>query len=213
MEQRTLSAEKRIELKKGPSRRLRRAGKIPAIMYGHSGSSPIVIDAREFGRKFKIISENTIINLLVGDDAYDVLVKGFQEDILKGSITHIDFYEIERGKTLRTNIPVHTVGTPIGVRAGGLLEVMLHQLEVECLPKDIPETIEIDIEGLDLGSSIHLSDIAPPANVKFLLPDETVLVIVATPKAVVEEEEELEEGLEEGEGAETGEQEAEPEEE
>ena len=207
MEQKNLSAEKRLELKKGASRRLRRAGKIPAVVYGHSGTASVVIDAKEFGRKFKTISENTIINLQLGTDAYDVLVKDFQEDILKGTITHIDFYEIERGKVLRTNVPMHTLGTPIGVREGGLLEVLLHQLEVECLPKDIPEVIEVSIEGLDLGSSIHLSDITPPENVRFLLPDETVVAIVTAPKAIVEDEE-GEEGLEEGEIAEGEEGEA-----
>jgi large subunit ribosomal protein L25 len=201
MEQKTLSAEKRLELKKGASRRLRRAGKIPAVMYGHSGTAAVTIDAIEFGRKFKTISENTIINLQVDSDAYDVLVKDFQEDILKGTITHIDFYEIERGKMLRTNVPMHTIGTPVGLLEGGLLEVLLHQLEVECLPKDIPEVIEVSIEALDVGSSIHLGDIAPPDNVRFLLPDETVVAIVTAPKAIIEEEEE-EEGLEEGELAE-----------
>ena len=197
MEQKTLNATSRDELKKGASRRLRRIGKIPAVVYGHSGTSPIAIDAREFSQKFKRISENTIINLQVGDNAYDVLVKDFQEDILKGQITHIDFYEIERGKTLRTNVPVHTTGTSVGVREGGVLETMLHTIEVECLPKDIPESIDIDISAMDIGGSIHVGDIEPPENVKFMVPEDYVIVSVIAPRAVeelVSEEEELEEG-------------------
>lgn len=208
MEQRTLSAEARSNLKKGASRRLRKSGRIPAVIYGHSGTSTISIDAREFGRKFKRISENTIINLQVDKSAYDVLVKDYQEDILKGDITHIDFYEIERGKALRTNVPLHGIGTPVGVREGGLLEELLHVLEVECLPKDIPESIEVNIEEMVVGSSIHLSDIPVPENVKFLAPENTVLFTVTAPKAIIEEEEEeLEEGLLEGEeGEEVGEE-------
>ena len=204
MEQKTLSASARLELKKGASGRLRRAGKIPAVIYGHSGTEPIAIDAREFGKKFKRISENTIINLQLEKKAVDVLVKEFQEDILQGSITHIDFYEIERGKVLRTHIPVHTIGAAAGVREGGILEVLMHDIEVECLPKDIPEVIEIDIADLDIGSSLHLSDVSPPEGVKFLIPDDSVLATVTSPRAEIEEavsEEELLEG-EEGEAAE-----------
>lgn len=186
MEQKVLNGAVRLELKKGASRRLRRLGKIPAILYGHSGTSPITIDAREFAHEFKQISENTIINLQVGDKAYDVLVKDFQEDILKGRITHIDFYEIERGKLLRTNVPIHTTGTPMGVREGGILETMLYTIEVECLPKDIPANIEIDVTGLDIGGSIHVRDIEPPENVKFLVPDDYLVVSVIAPRSVEE---------------------------
>ena len=199
MERKTLSAQERLELKKGASGRLRRSGKIPAVLYGHSGTSPITIDNREFSHKFKQISENTIINLQVGEKAYDVLVKDFQEDILKGRITHIDFYEIERGKALRTNVPVHTLGTPAGVREGGILETMLHTIEVECLPKDIPEIIEIDVSKLEVGESIHIADITPPENVKLLVPADYVIVSVIAPRAA--EELVAEEALEEGEVA------------
>lgn len=186
MEQKVLNAAVRLELKKGATGRLRRLGKIPAVLYGHSGTSPIAIDAREFAHEFKQISENTIINLQVGDKAYDVLVKDFQEDILKGRITHIDFYEIERGKLLRTNVPIHTIGTPMGVREGGILETMLYTIEVECFPKDIPANLEIDVTGLDIGGSIHVGDIKPPENVKFLVPEDYLVVSVIAPRSVEE---------------------------
>ena len=208
MEQKTLSANTRSELKKGGAGRLRRAGKIPGVVYGHSGTAPVTIDALEFRRKFKRISENTIINLHVDKKALDVLVKDYQEDIISGEITHIDFYEIEQGKLLRTHIPIRTVGTPLGVREGGLLETLMHDIEVECLPKDIPDQIEINVEEMVVGSSVHVSDIEPPENVKFLVPDESVILAVAVPKALVVEEveEELEEGeLVEGEEGEEGE--------
>ncbi len=209
MEQKTLNATTRDQLRKGPTGRLRRAGKIPAVVYGHSGTAAIAIDAGEFSRKFKRISENTIINLQVDDKTYDVLVKDYQEDMLKDRIMHIDFYEIERGKTLRTNIPVHTVGAPVGVREGGVLETMLYTIEVECLPQDIPEFLEIDISKLDIGQSVHVADITPPENVEFMTPDDYVVVSIIAPRALEElvtEEEEVEEGeLAEGEEEAAGE--------
>ncbi len=208
MEQKTLNATTRSELKKGASGRLRRSGKIPAILYGYSGSLPITIDAHEFSQTFKKISENTIINLQVGKNAYDVLMKDFQEDILKGSITHIDFYEIERGKLLRTNIPVRTSGASTGVREGGVLELLLHSIEVECLPKDIPESIVVDISKLIVGDSIHVSDIVVPEGVKFLTSLESVVLAIFAPRSMEEAvaEEELEIGAAaEGERAEKAE--------
>jgi large subunit ribosomal protein L25 len=205
MEQKTLDAMSRDQLKKGAAKRLRREGKIPAVVYGHSGTAAITIDAREFSQKFKRISENTIIDLHVGEDNYDVLVKDYQEDILSNRILHIDFYEIERGKTLRTNVPVHTVGSAIGVREGGVLDTMLHTIEVECFPKDIPEYIEMDISGLDIGESIHVGDIEPPENVTFLVPEDYTIVSIIAPRSLEELEAleaEAEEELEEGEAAE-----------
>ena len=196
MEQKTLSATMRKELKKSASGRLRRAGKIPAVMYGHSGSSPVVVDATEFQRKFKRISENTIIDLQIDGKGFDVLVKDYEEDILSGRIIHIDFFEIEQGKLLRTNVPIHLEGASVGVREGGILEHLMHDIEVECLPQDIPEGLTVVITDLDVGSSIHVSDITPPENVKFLASDDQVIALVAAAKAIIEEVEEEEELLE-----------------
>ena len=205
MEQTLLGAEERTAFKKGASRRLRREGKIPAIIYGRSANAPIFVDAHEFRTKFKTVSENTIINLSVGDKAYDVLVKDFQEDILTDTIVHIDFYEIEAGKVLRTNIPVRLEGTPAGVREGGILEHLLYNIEVECLPKDIPEKIEIDVSELGIGDSIHIEALTVPDGVRVLTASDQVVVAVTALKIVEEEveEEEILEG-EEGEEGEEG---------
>ena len=196
MEQKTLSATIRKELKKNASGRLRRAGIIPAVMYGHSGSSPIAVEALEFQRKFKRMSENTIINLQVDNQAYDVLVKDYEEDIISGKIIHIDFYEIEQGKILRTHIPIRLEGTAKGAREGGILEQLMHNIEVECLPQDIPEVITVEIADLDVGLALHVSDVESPENVKFLASEDQVVAIVTTAKAIIEEEVEEEELLE-----------------
>ncbi len=207
MEQKVLDAESRTVAKKGAARRLRAAGKIPAIVYGHSGNSPIFVDAHDFHAKFRTVSENTIISLKVGDVSYDVLVKDYQEDILSGTITHIDFFEIEAGKALRTNIPVHLVGTPVGVREGGILEHLLYSLEVECLPKDIPEEISVDVSQLAIGDSIHVEELEVPPAVRVLTSGDQVVASITMLKIVVEEEivEEGEEiATEEAEGGEEG---------
>ena len=214
MDQTLLTADTRTELRTGAARRLRRAGKIPAIMYGHSGTSALTLDAHDFQAKFRGVSENTIINLSIGSNSYDVLVKDFQEDILTGSILHVDFYEIEAGKALRTQIPVNIIGIPLGVREGGILEHLLYTLEVECLPKDIPEKFDIDVEELDIGDSVHVRDIEIPSEVRLLSSEDLVIVSITTPRAEIEEEEEVLEGeeLEEGEEGEEGEVEGEEEE-
>ncbi len=201
MEQKTLTGYERKELKKGPSRRLRKEGKIPAIIYGHDTPKPISVDRKEFHAKFKNSSASTILTIKVGKKEYEVLVKGFQEDYIREVITHIDFYELERGKLLKTKIPVHVEGSAVGVREGGLLEQRIHELEVECLPKDIPEVIVVDVSDLGIGESVHVRDLNVSEDVKVLnLPDQTI-VSVTSVKEVVEPEVGEEEAVE-GEGAE-----------
>jgi large subunit ribosomal protein L25 len=197
MEAKTLQAVERTDLRKGPSGRLRRDGKIPAIIYGHREPRPVTIDQREFRSVFKSFSESTIVTIQVGEDSYDVLLKDYQDDILKDDIIHLDFFEVEAGKTLRTHIPVHITGTARGVREGGILEVLLRDLEVECLPRDIPEEFVVDVSGLDVGDTIHVADIPAPESVKILTHEDQTVVLVAHQR--VEEEPEEEDVLEEGE--------------
>jgi len=194
MEQKTLSVVERKEFKKGPAKQLRSEGKIPAVVYGHTEPLHISVDAREFSRKFKVVSENTIINLELGDKHLEVLVKDIQEDIVTDTVKHIDFYEIEKGKTLKTHIPIHLEGSPVGVKEGGLLEHKLGELEVECLPKDLPELIVVDVTDLAMGHSIHVSDLAISEGVKVLNTETQTVVVITAPKGTeVEEETEEEE--------------------
>lgn len=197
MEHKSLSAAPRKEIRKGVTRSLRRSGQIPAVMYGHAGVAAVSVDEHEFSQKFKRITENTIVSLEFDGKAHDVLVKDFQEDALSGRITHIDFFEIESGKVLRTNVPVHLDGNAIGVREGGLLEHRLHEIEVECLPKDIPEQITLDIVGLAIGDSIHVGDLPEIAGVKVLnTPDQVVVAVTHAKEEVLVAEAEEEEAAE-----------------
>ena len=204
MEQKTLSAAARSELKTGAARRLRRSGKIPAVIYGHREPVSVTIDALDFGREFKIISESQIVQVTVDGEQYDCLIKDYQEDILTGAVEHIDFFEIEAGKTLRTHIGIHVDGSAIGVREGGILEQQLHEVEIECLPKDIPGSFHVVVTELSIGDSIHVSDLVAQDGVKILTNPEQVIVTVATARVEVEETAEGEEG-EVAEGAAEGE--------
>jgi len=188
--EKTLNAQKRTEFKKGPVGRLRRSGRIPGVVYGHTDPQPISVDEKDFEHTFKTISESTIISLKLDKKGYDVLVKDYQEDILTGRILHIDFYEVEAGKLLRTHVSVHVHGTPVGAREGGILEVPLHELEIECLPKDIPAEISIEIGDLNIGDSIHVADVTAPEGVKILNnPDQVIALVAAQREEIVEEEE------------------------
>jgi len=202
MKRQTLAAYNRTELKKGASGRLRRDGWIPAVIYGAHEPKSISVPQNEFEKKFHSVSENTIITLELGKEKHDVLVKDYQEDIIRGFTTHIDFFEIEKGKTLRTNIPVHVEGTPAGVKEGGLLEERLHEVEVECVPADIPEYFTVNVENLEIGDTIHVEDLDIPKGVKVLSLAEQVLVTVTTQKEELPEEEEEVEGEEALEGEE-----------
>jgi large subunit ribosomal protein L25 len=201
MEAKTLNVLARDGRGKGMAGRLRASGKIPAIIYGHTKPTAIVVDAREFRTAFKRITENTIIQLTMPGGVHEVLVKDYQRDNLTGDILHIDFYEFEKGKALRTRVPVRLTGNPVGVKEGGILEVLLRALEVECLPKDLPEEIVLDISELALDRALHVRDLSLPDGVRSVIGPDQVVCLVAHRKA----EEEVAPAAVEGEGAVGGE--------
>lgn len=209
MEQKVVKAASRTERKKGPIGRLRRSGRIPAVVYGQDNNLAISVDAHDFTNVFKHITESTIITLQTEQGALDVLVKEYDEDLLTGQLRHVDFYEVASGKLLRTNIQVHVTGNSKGVREGGILDISLHELEVECFPKDIPQEFLVDISGLDVGDGIHVSDIAVPEGVRILNSPEQVVVSVVHARVEVaateEEEAEDEQAVAEGPAEQEGE--------
>lgn len=196
MEANTLTVKSRKELKKTVTRRLRKEGQIPAVVYGHNEPISISVNEREFNKKFHSVSENTIITLVEdGKQIADVLVKDYQEDITREQITHLDFFEVEKGKKLKTRVPVVIEGSSVGVKLGGVLEQLLTEVNVECLPKNIPAKIVVNIEKLDIGDSIHLNEVEVFEGVKFLDELDQIVVHVVHTRAeeVTEEEESTEE--------------------
>ena len=184
MSQVVLSARNRQKNGSAEARRIRRGGRIPAVLYGRSGSSiSIDLDALEFSRGVKRISESTIVKVEVEGKSYEAFVKDTQRNIIDGNILHVDFYEVESGVALRAKVSIHLQGNPIGVREGGMLESPLHEIEVECLPKDLPERIDIDISGLKVNQSLHVRDIPLGEGVRLISALDQVVALVKFAKA------------------------------
>lgn len=172
------------------SRRLVRAGKVPAVVYGHKiAPTHIVIDSHLFEMSLSKLTESTLIKLNIdGVEQKEVLVKNFQEDLLYDVIKHVDFYEVNRNEKLRTAVPVVVVGNPVGCRQGGILDAILHEIEVECLPKDLPAELKVDVSALELNQHLSVSDIVVGEGVEVLTAGNEVVAIVKAMKEEVVEE-------------------------
>ncbi len=194
-EQAVLQVETRTETGKGAARRIRATGKIPGNVYGH-GAAPMAIQADELQFRAlisKISTENTLIDLRVGDEEpKSVLIREVQRHPYRPVILHVDFFEITAGEKIRVSVPVRLEGNPIGVRNGGILQVIRYELEIECLPRDIPSAFEVDISELKIGESLHIGDVGT-GDVDVIEEDNLTVCMVVMPKAApVEEEEEAE---------------------
>jgi len=167
------------------SRRVLATGRIPAVIYGKKDPVHITIDANDFQNKMRHFSESTLLTIKVGRKNHSVLMKDYQENVMKGSILHVDFYEVTKGEVLRANVPIVLTGNPEGAKFGGVLEQVAHDIEVECLPKDLPEHLEVDVSKLGLNDSVHLGMLVAPEGVRFLLPEDTTIATVKGVKEVV----------------------------
>jgi large subunit ribosomal protein L25 len=186
------AARNRASNGSGDARRLRRSGRIPAVIYGRKKDAiSIDLDAKDFANGTKGISESTIVKVEVDGQIHEAFVKDTQRDIRDGSILHVDFYEIEGNTLLRAKVSIHIHGNPIGVREGGVLETPLHDVEVECLPRDLPERMDVDIAGLKVNQSIHVRDLAFGDGVRIISNADQVVALVKFAKTeaapVVEE--------------------------
>lgn len=193
-----IKAEKRDVFGKNASRQLRREGMIPAILYGGDVSNvPLTLRKQDV---FMILrsdtGENTVFQVSFDSEIRDVMIKDLQKDPVTDEILHADFVHIAMDKVIRVSVPVVSVGEAVGVKAeGGFVDFITREIEVECLPKDIPEHIEIDISGLHLRQSLKGEDVTLPEGVKLITSSDTILVMIEVP--VKEEEIEVEEEEEE----------------
>ncbi|MDR2053729.1 MAG: 50S ribosomal protein L25 [Treponema sp.] len=184
MSQVVFEARKRVGAGSGDARRVRRAGRIPAVIYGRSGNAlTIDLNALEFSAGVKGISGSTIVKVNVDGKAVDAFVKDTQRNILDGQILHVDFYEVETDTLLRARVPVHVTGNPVGVRNGGIFESPLHEVEVESLPRNLPERITVDVSALDVNQSIHVRDLALGDGVRLISGADQVVALVKFAKA------------------------------
>jgi large subunit ribosomal protein L25 len=185
-----LVAEFRETQGKGASRRLRHEGKVPAILYGgHSEARALTLSHQ----KLLIMLDNerfysTILSLKVGDQTQAAILKDVQRHPFKNAIVHIDFQRVEDNQKIRINVPLHFVGAAVspGVKSqGGMVSHMRNDVEVSCLPKDLPEFIEVDLSGLSINESIHLSQLKLPAGVELLAlaKEDAAVVAIHSPRA------------------------------
>ncbi len=202
-----LAAEVRTATGKGVARKLRAAGRVPAVMYGRGTDSAVLaIDPKALDEVLHKsgAGRNTLISLGVDGATHTVLLKDLQRDPIHGQTLHADFYLVDLSKTVEVTVPLHFVGKAVGVEFGGIMDHPVRELLIECLPTAIPEFFEVDIGGLELGQSLHVSDVALGEGLTCKTEDDLAVAICATPKAAEEEEEavEGEEGAELAEGEE-----------
>ena len=213
MEQFEIQATVRKSVGNGPARSLRRDGKIPAVLYGPQ-TEPIMlaVTVKDLEQVLKNSNVGQIILKLVIQNGKKItkpaMIKEMQTDPISRAYLHVDFYEIDMQRPIKVMVPVITRGKSVGVEVGGMLQVVRRELEVQCLPGDIPEAIEIDISDLDIGDSIHVEEIPLGENAEFTADINFTVITVLSPKVEALEEEEAEEELEEGEEAAEGEEDA-----
>src|SRR6202451_352408 len=172
LEQNTLEAQPREAGTKNQARRVRREGKIPGVLYGASKDAlPVSVDPRHVLRILRSDSgHNTIFDLaLHGGERTKAMIVDWQYEPIQGHLLHIDLKRIAMDKALRVNVPIMLQGVPVGVRTeGGILEQMLREVEIECLPGDIPSHIDVDVSELTFGKVLRVSDLPKNEKLKFI---------------------------------------------
>jgi large subunit ribosomal protein L25 len=182
----TIKAEKREAFGKNASRRLRRQGLVPAVLYGEGKFNvPLILGKKDVFMILKSESgENTIFKVAFDSKAQDVMIKELQTDSSTDEVLHVDLIQISMDKAIRVEVPFLLQGEPIGVKAeGGFVDFMTREVEIECLPRDIPEHIKVDINQLHLHQSLKLGDVRPPEGVRFISDPATVIILISVPHA------------------------------
>lgn len=186
MDQVSLTIKKREQTGKGASRKVRREGFIPGIVYGKA-ISPIAVSvsAKPFELLLESKGRNIILNLEIetakGNESITSILKDLQRDPVSDKITHLDFVNVSLTEEMVTNVPLRFIGEAAGIKDGGIFEPLLREIEVSCLPTDTPTYIEVDVSSLTIGHSLHVSDIKAPEKVKILADLHESIVTVAAP--------------------------------
>jgi large subunit ribosomal protein L25 len=205
-----LEAKTRDSVGTATSKKIRRDKGIPAVVYGDIKNSNIVLDANEVAKQVKDSGfYSNVIKLTLGKETIDVILKDLQRDPRKSNITHMDFFAVDKNKAVIVNVPIMFINeeTCVGVKmGGGMISHIQSELEVSCLPKDIPENITVDIAELEIGHSVHLSEIKMPANVLLATPvdDEHDSPVVSCYEPKAEKVEEVEAAPADAEASEGG---------
>lgn len=195
MQQVDLNVEVRSAVGKGASHCLRADGRVPGILYGRGQENVTLSVSRK--ELFHLVhgegAGNTVVRLMIGGETQTQgdqisIIRDVQYDPLTEKIIHVDFQRISLDEPIHAEIPIHFVGTSIGVKTGGVLEHIIRTLDVECLPLDVPNFIELDISSLTIGQSVHVRDLSVPETVTILTLPEQTIATVAAPTVVAEPE-------------------------
>ena len=183
MEKISLEAEIREKTGKSSSGRLRRTGYIPAVLYGgKEESQPLIVNTKDLEKALSTeAGENVIISLKIGDKVRTVIIKELQTDIVRGDLLHVDLCQISLEEKLKAAVPIEVRGESPGVKEGGILQHRLREIEVECLPTEIPESIPIDVGDLGIGDSLHVKDLKVTGDIKILADEEQTVVSIVPP--------------------------------
>lgn len=197
----TLKAEERARTGSGVLKQMRREGFVPSVIYGGgSENKNVKVHAKTFRDMLNhAVSDSILVNLDVeGSGTQLAFLQDVQHNAITGEILHVDFLAVNADSSINANLPLELTGEAVGVAAGGLLEQMLHSLEVSCLPKDLPESILADVSALDIGDVLNIGGLALPEGVIPALNADVVVAIVAKARVAEVEEEDGEGGEEAG---------------
>lgn len=213
MKQLQLNATIRSAVGNSPARHLRRQGKMPAVLYGpKTDTIPLTIDAKELATSLKEGAvAQSIFNLSIEGGqkkTATVMIRELQTHPVSGAFLHADFYEIDMKRKIHVMVPIATKGKAKGIEMGGVLDIVRREIEVLCLPSEIPDTIEIDIAALEIGDAVHVEDIPVPENVEISADTNYTVLTVLSPQVETEPGEEVEEEAGEEGAAEESEEEA-----
>jgi len=180
-----IQVEARDKQRKRDARRLLRSGKIPAILYGpKTAAVGLTLDKKEFSRRVAGLQGSHLVRLKSATVALAekvALVKDMQFHPISGDVIHADFYEVDLTAKIQVRVPLHFVGKAIGITNGGILQPIFREIEVECLPLDIPEFFNVDVTALDIGDSVHIEELQMPEGVVSVAEDNLALVTVVAP--------------------------------
>jgi len=180
-----IQANARAAGSKNQARRLRRSGKIPAILYGPKTQAvALELDKKDFSTRVALLQGSHLVRLKSSEPALAekvALVKEMQFHPISGDVTHADLYEVDLAAKIQVQVPLRFVGKAAGVTRGGILQPIVREVEVECLPMDIPGFFNVDVSTLDIGDSIHVEEIQMPADVTLVFESNFAVVTVVTP--------------------------------
>jgi large subunit ribosomal protein L25 len=187
----TLKAAPRTSTGSGHLNKMRREGWLPSVMYGRGTTNQnLMVEAKSFA---DLLAKSTSANIIINMDIEGVgnslaFLQAVQHNALSGSAIHADFLAIDENTEITAHVPIHPVGEAAGVKTGGLLDLTSHTIEIHCLPNDLPDFMEVDVTRLEIGDSLHISDLAFPKGVRPTHAGDVVVAHVGKPGAALSED-------------------------